>query len=1113
MRVVRLFVSSPGDVEHERRRVERVAERLNSEFAAVARIETIRWERHYYGAHATFQSQIPEAAECDVVIAVFWSRLGSELPPDFPPMPDGEPYPSGTAYEVLTAIQARKSRALPDIFVFRKTARPQFTIDDDHALEQARMQWGSLKAFFERWFVTAQGHFRAAFHEFQTADELETKTEELLRGWLEERVLHGRSVPWPIGLKGSPFRGLEHFDTEHTAVFFGRSRDVARAIDAFKTASERNMPFLLVVGASGAGKSSLVRAGLVPRLTASGVVREVDVWRVAIMRPGLRPIRAFAEALLATPSEAETAMAALPELTEGDFRTPAELAAQLEAGGDMALRPIERALARVAEGERVRAGFERPIRAQLLLVIDQLDDLFGPDVTAAERTAFARLLRGLIATGRIWIVATLRGALYEKFLNEPDLKAMKDSGAHHDLAPPGAVELADIVRKPAEAAALTFEPDTSGEPLDERILRDAAGADTLPLLQFTLQRLFEERVTDGGKTLLTQAAYAELGGIDGAIDNGAERAASILGEAEKAALPRLLRKLATPLDGGALTIQSASLAEATSDNASRRLVDVLVAARILLVETESGVPALRLTHQRVLESWRRARDIISGNADFFRIRGEVENQHRRWLGSKSRPELLIPRGLPLAEAEKIVDLHGDELNASIKSFIAASGRRARLSQRLTAAAAVVFAMLTVGASILGIYALRSERRAEQQFARAEKTNGAVKLAFDQLLSELLDQLNGKSKREIATTLQLALETAKQTLGVASDPNDLESQAHLAGVIRKVHAMRSLYLDPKGALSAGEEIIAISRKLVAADPANTGWLSQLGRDLSTLAVSRSSLNDEAGADSAYRESGAIARKLTELDPLNLEWQSDLAKVLDTTAGRLKKAGNLAGALVNAQEALAIATKLRIADPANTDWNYQLSSSAFAVTDLQEETGDKAASLATTKELVALLRTQVTSNETAQPNDQAKLAHWLGRFAHGIEKTDPQGAIAALAESISILRKLPRDRWDRLDDALSNIARLYLVTDKREAASSVLQELLLSARRALARAPDDADLQMALVGRLIDLADVVDRADARVALLEALNIVEAQEREGKLEKEFVAEIVRDKLATFQ
>src|SRR5580700_6117105 len=120
METYRIFVSSPGDTLRERQRVERVVQRLNGEFSGLARLVAVRWESSFYQAHATFQAQIPHASSCDVVVAIFRGRLGTELPPDFERMPNGEPYPSGTAYEVLTAIDKRRQGAeLPDIYVFR----------------------------------------------------------------------------------------------------------------------------------------------------------------------------------------------------------------------------------------------------------------------------------------------------------------------------------------------------------------------------------------------------------------------------------------------------------------------------------------------------------------------------------------------------------------------------------------------------------------------------------------------------------------------------------------------------------------------------------------------------------------------------------------------------------------------------------------------------------------------------------------------------------------------------------------------------------------------------------------------------------------------------------
>ena len=524
-------------------------------------------------------------------------------------------------------------------------------------------------------------------------------------------------------------------------MFFGRSRDIMRATDLLRIAAKAELTvafeaaeasgvktstsgisdssptlrqgtaFLLVVGMSGAGKSSLTRAGIVPRLTTPGVVKEVDLWRVAIMRPGdgATPVDSLTNALLvrATQGKDGAPYTALPELAESGYRTPQQLASLLRGEAQAALPPIMGALGSLGEAEREREGFDRPVRADLLLVVDQLDDLFAANVEEEDRAHFASLLAAFVATGRIWVVATLRAALYERFLEENVFKTLKANGADYDLSPPGPVELADIVRNPAQAAGLAFERNAEGKSLDEQLLDDAAGADTLPLLQFTLQRLFEQRLDEGGETRLTFAAYDAIGGLDGAIDRAAEDALKALDATEKEALPRLLRQLAVPVNDPAgatpgrspVTIRTAPVGEAAPDKATRDLVNALVKARILTDATENKVATVRVAHQRVLESWKSAQDIVRSNVDFYRIRSEIDEQRRRWNERARKSELLLQPGLPLAEAEATVARYREELTPDLRAFVALSGQRARRRQRLTVLAAAVFACVAVGALI------------------------------------------------------------------------------------------------------------------------------------------------------------------------------------------------------------------------------------------------------------------------------------------------------------------------------------------------------------------------------------------------------------------------------
>ena len=375
-----------------------------------------------------------------------------------------------------------------------------------------------------------------------------------------------------------------------------------------------------------------------------------------------------------------------------------------------------------------------------------------------------------MATGRVWVITTLRADLYERFLKEPELLALKSKGTTYDLAPPGATEIDEIIRGPASAAGLVYETDANtGERLDDRLIHDIDRPDMLPLLQFTLNFLFEQRVTEGGETKLTLKAYDALGGLAGAIDREGERAMEGLGEEEEERLPRLLRQLAASAQlaesGGkpssGLATISVPFKEAAYDAPAERLVCALVDARILLSSGGEQNATIRLAHQRVLENWKRAREVVATNAEFYRIRDDVEGLERRWEKSNKKRDLLIPKGVPLAEAESIAKRYPGELSPPTLGFIAASGKRARLRQRLVGAAAVVFAVLAVGATVAGIRAMQAERRAKRNFDVA----GALVTDIARGLRNV-EGMRAEARKKIFDQVSQTLDGA-----VAESPND------------------------------------------------------------------------------------------------------------------------------------------------------------------------------------------------------------------------------------------------------------------------------------------------------------------------------------------------------
>lgn len=794
MRKVRVFVSSPGDAMDERKRVIRVVERLNGAFAGVVSIEPVLWEERFYSAHDSFQPQIARTVDCDIVVAILRAKLGTPLPPDFVARlpqeerpPGGKTYPSGTAYEILSAIDARRRGAtLPDIFVFRYPLAPSVTLDAPNRLE-IEAQWEKLKRFAESVFLTPEGHFQGAYHTFDSTDDFEAKVEGALRQWLSEHVLEGRALIWPTATKGSPFRGLEPFGAKHAEVFFGRDGDRLRALDRLKDAAEAGFPFLLIVGSSGAGKSSFARAGLLPWLTKPGAVTGVGVWRAAVMRPTDHPDGAIAslarrlfdtEADIPVPEKGRPI--ALPELSAGDSATPEALAGlfdifahgrferpqDLERAGRAATAPIEKALALVAEADRKAWNTERAAPARLLLIVDQLDELFVPGVDDAARDAFARLIGRLTRTDLIWTVATLRAEFYEAFLRSPlaGLVARREDEKASQLDPtlnllaPGLAEMAEVVRGPARAAGLEWETDpVAKERLDERILADIDRPDLLPLVQFVLDRLYETRRVEGDAQILTFEAYRALGTLDGAIDTMAERAFDALEPAAQAALPRVLRTLvgyAAPGAAGgksAAAIRPVARAAAAHDAASTILVDALIEARILISGGDrSHVPTVALAHQRIIEAWRRARLIVEESEALLRVRDDLDAQRRKWEAAGRRRELLLPRGLPLAEAEDIVVKFGEEVPPEDRLFVRASRAKANRAQMIAWTMAGAFGLIALAAAFAAKIASDQRAAAEMATVTAEQATKAVGYEIEQSRrSQLVDAKNDASQLDFA----------------------------------------------------------------------------------------------------------------------------------------------------------------------------------------------------------------------------------------------------------------------------------------------------------------------------------------------------------------------------
>jgi hypothetical protein len=239
-------------VAHERRIAREIIARVNAEFAGRIVLEPYFWEYEPFDFSKSFQAQIPNPADFDVVLCFLWSRLGSRLH-SASRLPDGSSAQSGTEYEIAHALAGQKRRdGLPELHVWINRTIPPFPPDPPEVHDERIAQWRALKQFIERWTRdTNEGVFVGSFTDYKTLAEFEEFIEVKLRKIVERRVpelLEGQATEGPARrtwTEGSPFRGLEPFEFDHGESIFERTG----AIGASLRACEKPKSIRMIPGA------------------------------------------------------------------------------------------------------------------------------------------------------------------------------------------------------------------------------------------------------------------------------------------------------------------------------------------------------------------------------------------------------------------------------------------------------------------------------------------------------------------------------------------------------------------------------------------------------------------------------------------------------------------------------------------------------------------------------------------------------------------------------------------------------------------------------------------------------------------------------------------------
>ncbi|MCG7204254.1 WD40 repeat domain-containing protein [Streptomyces arenae] len=499
-----------------------------------------------------------------------------------------------------------------------------------------------------------------------------------------------------------PYRGLASYRREDARWFFGRERSTDALVAQLRSARTAG-GLVMLVGASGAGKSSLLNAGLVTALQHGALNGDASGPREILqLVPGADPVK---------------------ELTR---RIP-QLAELADPDDPDAVREAVRNWARQPTGDVSRETSPSPAAPpRPVLIVDQFEETFTLCADEADRRTFVQLLHSASTSAPsggpapALVVLGIRADFYEQCLGYPEL-ADALQHRHMVLGPLTTAELREAVTGPAKAVGLELE---SG--LAELIVREVSAdgprgahdAGVLPLLSHALLATWQRR--KGGR--LTLAGYRAAGGIQGAVAATAERAWSGLDPAARTAARLLLLRLVRLGEDTQATRRRGTrrqlAAESTDPNKTEESLEALVRARLVTLDADT----VEITHEALLHAWPRLREWLDEDRNGNLLRQRLEEDGRAWDESHHDSALLY-RGSRLEQAHAWAKSAGDtSLTRSAVEFLAASVRLRRRTvwlSRAAVSALVVLALLAAGSAVIARQQ-RDDAVFEQVIAEADR---------------------------------------------------------------------------------------------------------------------------------------------------------------------------------------------------------------------------------------------------------------------------------------------------------------------------------------------------------------------------------------------------------
>ena len=796
-----------------------------------------------------------------------------------------------------------------------------------------------------------------------------------------------------------PYQGLEVFDEEHAQFFFGRERDVQRLVEKLKTTR-----FLAVLGASGSGKSSLVRAGLIPALRA-GALPQSETATICVFKPGSRPLTSLTAKLLHL-SSGKHAMQTTLDQMEKDERT-LHLAVALA----LADKPAGR----------------------IVWVIDQFEEVFTLCSDEKERASFLGNLiyASSIPDGQSTVLLTMRADFLPKCADWPDLAA-RVAAQQFLVSPMNADMLRHAIQEPARRVNLGFEAV-----IVDTILADVASEPgALPLVEHALLELWKRRRDH----TLTLDGYRESGGVKGAIAKTAEETFKNFSPDEQTIVRRIMLRLTQLGEGTEDTRRRVAINEivTTSSEAGavQRVIKAMADARLLTTTYSMPDIFLDVSHEALIRGWPRLRQWLDEDRAGLRVHRRITETAEEWQGA-NRDDDLLYRGAKLMQAQEWGERHEVELNPLEREFLSASTafkqrleqqereqqqRELQAAQKLAAAErkraeeqtratrrALLFATAALVVALVAAYAwfvafaARSEADRQRKEAFVQKSE-----ADSQRKEALVQKSEAERERGEAEKQQAAAETAR-TSAQQSRNNAVAAKRDADELINFMQYDLSDTLGTVGRLDMMNAINARIRKYHQDHPPEAGQVDALREQTVSLGQKGDILRDEGKLEPAlksYRDGLAIFEKLAKEEPRNAGLQRDLSVSYNKVGDVQSAQGDLAGALKSSRDSLAIFEKLAKEEPRNAGLQRDLSVSYNKVGDVQSMQGDLVGALKSYSDSLAI-REKLAKQEPRNAGLQRDLSvsyNKVGDVQNA--QGDLTGALKSSRDSLAIFEKLAK-----------------------------------------------------------------------------------------------------------